>query len=93
MESNTEANDHYFMTKAITEAKKSLQEGGIPIGAVLVADGRVLGRGHNRLIQNNSVILHGEMDCIESAGRLKGLIIINQLYTLLYHLVPCVLVL
>jgi len=72
MESNTELDDHYFMTQAIIEAKKSLKEGGIPIGAVLVADGRVLGRGHNRLIQNNSVILHGEMDCIESAGRLRG---------------------
>ena len=73
MGSNTESADDYFMNHAIIEAKKSLQEGGIPIGAVLVADDKVLGRGHNRLLQNNSVILHGEMDCIESAGRLRGL--------------------
>lgn len=73
MGSNTESADDYFMNQAIIEAKKSLQEGGIPIGAVLVADDKVLGRGHNRLLQNNSVILHGEMDCIESAGRLRGL--------------------
>lgn len=66
------SDDHRFMAEAINEAKKSLEEGGIPIGAVLVADGKVVGRGHNRLIQNNSTILHGEMDCIENAGRLKG---------------------
>nr|WP_319373544.1 nucleoside deaminase [uncultured Methanobacterium sp.] len=66
------SDDHCFMAEAINEAKKSLKEGGIPIGAVLVADGEVVGRGHNRLIQNNSTILHGEMDCIENAGRLKG---------------------
>jgi len=64
--------DEYFMNVAIEEAKKSLLEGGIPIGAVLVKDNEVLGRGHNKLIQNNSAILHGEMDAIENAGRLKG---------------------
>ncbi len=66
------SDDHRFMAEAINEAKKSLKEGGIPIGAVLVADSEVVGRGHNRLIQNNSTILHGEMDCIENAGCLKG---------------------
>ena len=58
------------MDEAIKEAEISLSEGGIPIGAVLVKDGEVISRGHNRLIQNNSVILHGEMDAIENA---KGL--------------------
>ena len=60
-----------FMDEAIEEAKKSLSEGGIPIGAVLVKDNEIISRGHNRLIQNNSAILHGEMDAIENAGRLN----------------------
>ena len=64
-------NDFYFMELAIEEAEKSLKEGGIPIGAVLVKDGEVISRGHNRLIQNDSVILHAEMDAIENAGRLN----------------------
>ena len=63
--------DNYFMDEAIKEAKKSLDEGGIPIGAVLVKDGEIVSRGHNRLIQNDSVILHAEMDAIENAGRLS----------------------
>lgn len=60
------------MQEAIKEAQKSLEEGGVPIGAVLVKDGEIVGRGHNKLLQKGSVILHGEMDCLESAGRLKG---------------------
>jgi len=64
--------DRKFMAEAIKEAKKSLKEGGIPIGAVLVEDGEIVGRGHNRLLQDDSAILHGEMDCIQNAGRLKG---------------------
>ena len=56
-----------FMDEAIKEAEISLSEGGIPIGAVLVKDGEVISRGHNRLIQNDSVFLHGEMDAIENA--------------------------
>ena len=63
--------DEYFMNEAIKEAEKSLLEGGIPIGAVLVMDGEIISRGHNRLIQNSSVILHAEMDAIENAGRLN----------------------
>lgn len=59
------------MTEAIREARKSLDEGGIPIGAVLVRDGEIISRGHNRLIQNDSVILHAEMDAIENVGRLN----------------------
>ncbi|GGF29950.1 nucleoside deaminase [Echinicola rosea] len=54
---------------AIEEAKKGLQEGGIPIGAVLVHDDKIIGRGHNRRVQKGSAILHGEMDALENAGR------------------------
>ena len=64
-------NDAYFMQEAIKEAEKSLADGGIPIGAVLVKDDEIISRGHNRLIQNDSVILHAEMDAIENAGRLN----------------------
>lgn len=63
-------NDSYFMELAIGEAEKSLKDGGIPIGAVLVKDGKVISKGHNRLIQNDSAVLHAEMDAIENAGRL-----------------------
>ncbi len=61
-----------FMQAAIEEAKLGLQEGGIPIGSVLVIDGKIVGRGHNRRVQKGSAILHAEMDCIENAGRLKA---------------------
>ena len=63
--------DAYFMNEGIAEAEKSLAEGGIPIGAVLVKDDEIISRGHNRLIQNGSVLLHAEMDAIENAGRLN----------------------
>src|SRR2546428_5041438 len=58
-----------FMKAAIEEAEQSLREGGIPIGSVLVHQGKIIGRGHNRRVQNGSVILHGEMDALENAGR------------------------
>jgi cytosine deaminase len=58
-----------FMRAAIDEARKGLDEGGIPIGSVLVYDGRIIGRGHNRRVQRGSVVLHGEMDALEQAGR------------------------
>jgi cytosine deaminase len=61
-----------FMKEAIKEARKGLREGGIPIGSVLVKDGKIIGRGHNRRVQKDSAILHAEMDCIENAGRLKA---------------------
>jgi len=61
-----------FMKAAIEEAKLGLKEGGIPIGSVLVIDGKIVGRGHNRRVQKGSAILHAEMDCIENAGRLKA---------------------
>lgn len=60
-----------FLKLAIEEAQKGLDEGGIPIGSVLVLDGKVVGRGHNRRVQKGSAILHAEMDCLENAGRLK----------------------
>lgn len=61
-----------FLEAAIEEAKKGLTEGGIPIGSVLVIDGQIVGRGHNRRIQKGSAVLHAEMDCLENAGRLKA---------------------
>src|SRR5947207_15952169 len=57
------------MCAAIEEAEKSLHEGGIPIGAVLVHRGTIIGRGHNRRVQQGSAVLHGEMDALERAGR------------------------
>ena len=61
-----------FLAAAIDEAEAGLAEGGIPIGSVLVIDGRIAGRGHNRRIQEGSVIKRAEMDCLENAGRLKA---------------------
>lgn len=58
-----------FIRAAIEEAEQGLAEGGIPIGAVLVHHGRILGRGHNRRVQRGSAVLHGEMDALERAGR------------------------
>jgi creatinine deaminase len=58
-----------FLRAAIEEAERGLQEGGVPIGSVLVHEGRILGRGHNRRVQRGSVVLHGEMDALENAGR------------------------
>ena len=61
-----------FLEAAIEEAQKGLDEGGIPIGSVLVIDGKIVGRGHNRRVQKGSTILHAEMDCLENAGRLSA---------------------
>ena len=58
-----------FLSAAIEEAKTGLKEGGIPIGSVIVHKGKILGKGHNKRIQNGSVVLHGEMDALENAGR------------------------
>ena len=58
-----------FLLAAIEEAERGLSEGGIPIGSILVNSGAIVGRGHNRRVQNDSVILHGEMDALENAGR------------------------
>ena len=61
-----------FLKVAIEEAELGFAEGGIPIGSVLVIDGRIVGRGHNRRVQRGSAILHAEMDCLENAGRLTS---------------------
>jgi len=61
-----------FMAAALEEARQGLAEGGIPIGSVLVLDGKIVGRGHNRRVQKGSATLHAEMDCLENAGRLKA---------------------
>lgn len=61
-----------FMKEAILEAKKGLADGGIPIGSVLVVDGKIVGRGHNQRVQKGSCVLHAEMDCLENAGRLTA---------------------
>jgi len=61
-----------FMATALEEARQGLAEGGIPIGSVLVLDGKIVGRGHNQRVQKGSPTLHAEMDCLENAGRLKA---------------------
>ena len=58
-----------FLTEAIAEAKKGLSEGGIPIGSIIVHKDKILGRGHNKRVQQGSVVLHAEMDAFENAGR------------------------
>ncbi|MCY4061668.1 MAG: nucleoside deaminase [Chloroflexi bacterium] len=78
--------DH-FMRAAIDEAKKGLAEGGIPIGSVLVIDGKIVGRGRNRRVQSGSPVLHAEMDCLENAGRLSALE--YQRATIYTTLSPC----
>lgn len=61
-----------FLEAAIDEARQGRAEGGIPIGSVLVVDDRIVGRGHNRRVQQGSAVLHAEMDCLENAGRLTA---------------------
>jgi len=74
-----------FMKAAIEEAKKGLAEGGIPIGSVLVKDGKIIGRGHNQRVQKGSPTLHAEIDCLENAGRIG-----SYKDTVLYStLMPC----
>jgi cytosine/creatinine deaminase len=76
-----------FLRAAIDEARKSLSEGGIPIGSVLVHDGQIIGRGHNRRIQSGSPIDHGEMNCLRNAGRLGAKVYRSS--TLYTTLSPC----
>jgi len=74
-----------FIQEAIDEAKKGLAEGGIPIGSVLVCDGKIIGRGHNRRVQENNTMKHAEIDCFINAGRVG-----NYRDTVLYStLMPC----
>jgi cytosine deaminase len=76
-----------FLNAAIAEARLGLHEGGIPIGSVLVSEGQILGRGHNRRVQKGSAILHGEMDCLENAGRQRASV--YRRATLYTTLSPC----
>ena len=79
-----------FMLAAIAEAETGLREGGIPIGSVLVHDGRILGRGHNRRVQRKSPTLHGEMDALERAGRQPAAVYRSSiLYTTLSPCAMC----
>ncbi len=59
-----------YIKEAIEEAKKGLQEGGIPIGSILVKNGKIIGRGHNKRVQDNDPIMHAEIDCLRNAGRI-----------------------
>lgn len=76
-----------FLQAAITQARKSLSEGGIPIGSVLVHEGRIIGQGHNCRVQTGSSIDHGEMNCLRNAGRLPAAVYRNC--TLYSTLSPC----
>ena len=78
------------MQAAIAEAERGAEEGGIPIGSVLVHDGRIIGRGHNRRVQRGSAVLHGEMDALENAGRQPaGVYRASVLYTTLSPCAMC----
>ncbi len=76
-----------FLQAAIQEAKLGLAGGGVPIGSVLVCEGRIIGRGHNQRVQRGSVIHHAEMNCLENAGRLKAAV--YRKCTLYSTLSPC----
>jgi creatinine deaminase len=76
-----------FLRAAMDEARRGLGEGGIPIGSVLVCDGKIIGRGHNQRVQKGSVIHHAEMNCLENAGRQKAAV--YQRCTLYTTLSPC----
>ena len=79
-----------FLQAAMEEARKGLEEGGIPIGSVLVHDGQIIGRGHNRRVQRGSAILHAEMDALENAGRQSAAVYARSvLYTTLSPCAMC----
>ena len=74
-----------FLKEAYIEAKKGMNEGGIPIGSVLVKDGKIIGRGHNKRVQENNPMIHAEIDCLMNAGRIG-----SYKDTILYStLMPC----
>jgi cytosine deaminase len=76
-----------FLATAIQEAEQGLREGGIPIGSVIVSQGKIIGRGHNRRVQKGSAVLHAEMDALEHAGRQPAAV--YQDSTLYTTLSPC----
>ena len=79
--------DRKWMAEAIAEANKSRESGGIPIGSVLVAQGKIIGRGHNQRVQNNNPILHAEMVTVQDAGRLRASVYSQS--TMYTSLSPC----
>ena len=83
----TPQQDLFFMQEAIKEAQLGLAEGGIPIGSILVIDDKIVGRGHNKRMQEGDPILHGEMDCLKHAGRLTAKQYANA--TIYSTLSPC----
>jgi cytosine/creatinine deaminase len=85
--SDQDALDLRFMAAALDEARQGLAENGIPIGSVIVADGQIIGRGHNRRVQQGNPILHGEMDAFQNAGRQKAAVYARA--TLYTTLSPC----
>ncbi|GIS67077.1 MAG: hypothetical protein CM1200mP6_01450 [Anaerolineaceae bacterium] len=85
--------DRKWMAEAIAEAKKSRESGGIPIGSVLVAQGKIIGRGHNQRVQKNNPILHAEMVTFQNAGAFGQIYTPNPLCILLYHHAQCALAL
>jgi len=76
-----------LLAAAIAEAEQGLREGGIPIGSVIVSQGKIIGRGHNRRVQKGSAVLHGEMDALENAGRQPAFVYREA--TLYTTLSPC----
>ncbi|WP_374086625.1 nucleoside deaminase [Methylomicrobium lacus] len=90
MHSNPILSGDPFLAEAIAEAETGHAEGGIPIGSVLVHQGRIIGRGHNRRVQRGSAILHGEMDALENGGRLPASVYTQSiLYTTLSPCAMC----
>jgi cytosine deaminase len=83
----TSMTDEEMLARAVAEAREGLAEGGIPIGAVLVHEGKVLGGGHNRRVQQGSAIRHGETDCLENIGRLPASVYARS--TMVTTLSPC----
>ncbi|WP_313738781.1 nucleoside deaminase [Pseudomonas sp.] len=84
---NAHTSHERYLQAAFDQAQKGFDEGGIPIGSVLVHEGKIIGRGHNRRIQQGSAILHGEMDALENAGRLSAAVYRES--TLYTTLSPC----
>jgi cytosine deaminase len=79
-----------YLAEAVAEAEAGLAEGGIPIGSVLVYQGKIIGRGHNRRVQRGSAVLHGEMDALENAGRLPASVYTQSIiYTTLSPCAMC----
>lgn len=82
MSTANETDDHRFMSLALEEAKAGYEEGGVPVGAVMVENGRVIGSGRNRRVQDGNPVSHGETDCMKNAGRRPGYAAVTMYTTL-----------